>query len=103
MAAICHRRVRFVSAEPWANVAREKLASQLSPSRRSERSRTPSGSAVRMPRRRSAFVGPCVSSRNATSAALFRLGTVRSTRTTQPFFMNATSTVCGAVGGRRAV
>ena len=98
MAAICHRRVRFVSAEPCANVDREKLASQLSPSGRSERSRTPSGSAVRIPRRRSTFVGPCVSSRNANSAALVLLGTVLSTRTTQPFLTNATSTVCGVEG-----
>ena len=48
-----------------------------------------------MPLRRSAFVGPCVSSRSATSAAAAPRGTTRSTRTTQPFRTNATSTVFG--------
>ena len=73
VAAICQSRMRFVSAEPVPNVEREKLANHVSASERSERRRAPSGRAVRIPVRRSDFVGPCVSSRSATSAADPRL------------------------------
>ena len=96
MAAICQSRMRFVSAEPVPNVEREKLANHVSASERSERRRARSGRAVRIPVRRSAFVGPCVSSRSATSAAEPPFGTTRCTRTTQPSRTNATSTVRGA-------
>ncbi len=88
--------MRLVSAEPAASVEREKLANQVSAPTRSERSRARSGSAVRIPLRRSTLVGPCVSSRSANSAAAAPFGTTRSTLTTQPFLMNATSTVSGA-------
>ena len=50
VAAICQRRMRFVSAEPEPSVEREKLANQVSASARSERSRARSGIAVRIPR-----------------------------------------------------
>ena len=87
--------MRFVSAEPAPNVEREKLANHVSASERSERRRARSGRAVRIPLRRSAFVGPCVSSRSANSAADPPFGTTRCTRTTQPSRTNATSTVLG--------
>ena len=77
VAAICQRRMRFVSAEPDPSVEREKLANHVSASARSERSRARSGSAVRIPLRRSALVGPCVSSRSANSAAEAPFGTTR--------------------------
>ena len=96
VAATCQRRIRLVSAEPEPSVEREKLAYHVLASERSERRRARSGSAVRIPLRRSTFVGPCVSSRSATSAGLAPRGTTRSTRTTQPFRTKATSTVAGA-------
>ena len=89
-------RVCFVAGAPDSRKEREKLASQISPSARTERMRAPCRIAVRIPWRRSSRVGPWTSSRSAWASGAIPSGTTRSTRVSLPLRTNATSTVTGA-------
>ena len=101
------RSARAVSASSPPSPSRASSArssrTTCRASARSERSlrrlgQSPSGS----PCRRSAFVGPCVSSRKRDLRRRCSLAApVRSTRTIQPFRTKATSTVFGAASERR--